>query len=125
MMPNGNPSTNPAGTARDAMSSRLAKFVYRPIRLFAPIGSAATSASVGCHVVVGVRSAVLPSREARPAAPRASSRSWSAKSSAAVGVAPASTIAATLGSRSAPISSRWASMWAPTAAYRSATNAPP
>ena len=81
MTPNGSPSTKPAGTASEAMSSRFAKFVYRPIRLFAPIGSAATSSRVGCHVVVGVSRASVPSRAARPAAPKASSRSRSRKSS--------------------------------------------
>ncbi len=69
MTPNGRPSTLPAGTARDDMSSRLAKLVKRPIRLLAPTGSAATSARVGCQVVVGVSNAAQPSSSACPSAP--------------------------------------------------------
>ena len=105
MTPNGSPSTKPAGTASEAMSSRFAKFVYRPIRLFAPIGSAATCGERRVprrrrgeqrgRALERRRDPLPRGRRAAPGRRRAPT---------AVGRAPPSTIAATDGSRSAPTS---------------------
>ena len=120
MTPNGKPPTEPAGTAKDDSPKRLVELVNRPSRAFTPTGSEATSAIDGCPVVVGTSRASTVDRIARAEEANSASRARSEKSRCAGMSRAAEMIERTVGSTSAGC----ASMNAPTAVYRSATNAP-
>ena len=65
MIPNGS-RAHRAGRDRDRREvEEVAKLVYRPSRELTPTGSARTSSSVGCAVVVGVSSASKPAQRGR------------------------------------------------------------
>ncbi len=109
-----------AGTATAESPNRLQKFVYVPIRAFTPIGSARTSAIVGWTGEVG-RSSASASPHSAIASRRSTSRRSVSDTSTCAGMSRARPmIAPTVGSTP----SGDASMKAPTAAYRSATNPP-
>ena len=86
---------------------------------------AAAAALVVLGTAGAVSSAAAPSSRRAPARPRRRRRSRSRKASTAEKRSPPPTIVATVGSMSLPIRSAFSRMKSPTAAVRSATNAPP